>query len=214
MTASALDVSAAAPVLFVHASRFGQGVKVAQAMAQTLAERGWASQAMPVREALERDLSAHRALVLVASIRYGHFAADVARLVRQQHAALQAATSVFVSINLTARKPDKRSPQSNVYTRKFLAFAARQGWQPTLCEVLAGALRYPRYGWLDKRMIQLIMRITGGETDTSRDIEYTDWAEVQALAERLAQHLHASAPAQPSGAAWAGQARRVGCPAA
>ena len=166
MTTAALTEANPAPVLFVHASRFGQGVAVAQAMAQTLAERGWSSQAITVREALTTDVSCYRAVVLVASIRYGHFAPDVARLVRRQSAALQALASVFVSINLTARKPDKRSPQSNGYTRKFLAYAARHGWQPTFCEVVAGALRYPRYGWLDKRMIQLIMRITGGETDT------------------------------------------------
>ncbi len=27
-------------------------------------------------------------------------------------------------------------------------------------------------------MIQLIMRMTGGETDTSKEVEYTDWQEV------------------------------------
>jgi menaquinone-dependent protoporphyrinogen oxidase len=34
------------------------------------------------------------------------------------------------------------------------------------CAVFAGALRYPRYRWYDRFMIRLIMKMTGGETDT------------------------------------------------
>jgi menaquinone-dependent protoporphyrinogen IX oxidase len=41
--------------------------------------------------------------------------------------------------------------------------------------VFAGALRYPRYRWYDRFMIRLIMKMTGGETDTSKEVVYTDW---------------------------------------
>jgi len=54
---------------------------------------------------------------------------------------------------------------------------------------VAGALRYPRYNWLDKRLIQLIMRMTGGETDTRREVEYTDWEQVRRLADTVAERL-------------------------
>ena len=37
--------------------------------------------------------------------------------------------------------------------------------------VFAGALLYPRYKWIDRVMIQLIMKITNGETDTTKEIE-------------------------------------------
>jgi menaquinone-dependent protoporphyrinogen oxidase len=44
------------------------------------------------------------------------------------------------SVNLVARKPEKRTPQTNSYTRKFLL---NSPWQPQSCAVFAGALRYP-----------------------------------------------------------------------
>jgi menaquinone-dependent protoporphyrinogen oxidase len=34
-------------------------------------------------------------------------------------------------------------------------------------------------------MIQLIMRMTGGETDTSKEVEYTDWQQVAKFAQRI-----------------------------
>jgi menaquinone-dependent protoporphyrinogen oxidase len=52
--------------------------------------------------------------------------------------------------------------------------------------MIAGALKYSRYPlplrWLMKR----IAAKAGGDTDTSRDYEYTDWAQVEAYARRLA----------------------------
>jgi menaquinone-dependent protoporphyrinogen oxidase len=53
--------------------------------------------------------------------------------------------------------------------------------------VFAGALLYSKYGFVDKFMIRLIMKITGGETDTSKDIEYTDWHKVDDFALKIIQ---------------------------
>ena len=47
--------------------------------------------------------------------------------------------------------------------------------------MFAGALLYPRYKWIDRVMIQLIMKITGGETDTTKEIEYTDWGNLKGI---------------------------------
>ncbi|EJS87554.1 protoporphyrinogen oxidase, partial [Pasteurella multocida subsp. multocida str. Anand1_cattle] len=69
---------------------------------------------------------------------------------------------------------------TNVYVRKFLQ---RIDWQPHLAAVFAGALYYPRYSFFDRTMIRLIMKITGGETDTSKEIEYTDWQKVEFFTE-------------------------------
>jgi menaquinone-dependent protoporphyrinogen oxidase len=53
--------------------------------------------------------------------------------------------------------------------------------------VFAGALRYPRYRWFDRLMIQLIMKMTGGETDTRKEVVYTDWQQVSIFAREIAQ---------------------------
>uniref|UniRef100_UPI0023EDB0E2 flavodoxin domain-containing protein n=2 Tax=Enterobacterales TaxID=91347 RepID=UPI0023EDB0E2 len=57
---------------------------------------------------------------------------------------------------------------------------------PDCCAVFAGALRYPRYGFFDRMMIQLIMRMTGGETDTRKEVEYTDWDQVSRFTHEFA----------------------------
>ena len=36
-------------------------------------------------------------------------------------------------------------------------------------------------------MIQFIMRMTGGETDATKEVEYTDWQQVERFAEEFAQ---------------------------
>ncbi len=35
-------------------------------------------------------------------------------------------------------------------------------------------------------MIQLIMKITGGETDTTKEVEYTNWQKVSEFASGIA----------------------------
>ncbi|MCZ6952630.1 menaquinone-dependent protoporphyrinogen IX dehydrogenase [Escherichia coli] len=80
--------------------------------------------------------------------------------------------SAFYSVNPVARKPEKRTPQTNSYARKFLM---NSQWRPDRCAVIAGALRYPRYRWYDRFMIKLIMKMSGGETDTRKEVVYTDW---------------------------------------
>ncbi|NMV21799.1 menaquinone-dependent protoporphyrinogen IX dehydrogenase, partial [Vibrio parahaemolyticus] len=76
------------------------------------------------------------------------------------------------------------TPEGSVYIKTFLSKSA---WQPTLIGVFAGALYYPRYNWFDRNMIKLIMTLTGGETDTSKEVEYTNWQKVAIFAEKFAQ---------------------------
>ena len=130
------------------------------------------------------NLTQYDQVLIGASIRYGHFNAVLDKFIKRNVDQLNNMPSAFFCVNLTARKPEKRTPQTNPYVRKFLLSTP---WQPALCGVFAGALRYPRYRWIDKVMIQLIMRMTGGETDTSKEVEYTDWEQVKKFAEDFAK---------------------------
>jgi menaquinone-dependent protoporphyrinogen oxidase len=89
-----------------------------------------------------------------------------------------------------SRASRETHPQTNNYTRKFLL---RSPWRPDECVVFAGALRYPRYRWFDRLMIRLIMKMTGGETDTRKEVVYTDWQQVTEFARKIAQ-LNSKAP--------------------
>ena len=48
---------------------------------------------------------------------------------------------------------------------------------------VAGALVYSRYGWFKARMLRRIVAKNGGDTDMSRDYEYTDWAAIDRFAD-------------------------------
>jgi menaquinone-dependent protoporphyrinogen oxidase len=169
-------------ILIVYSSRDGQTRKIAQFIATQLGDMA-ACDVVDVRQTLNLPLTAYDRVIIGAAIRYGHHAVEVRDFIKDHLAWLDTLPGAFFSVNLTARKLEKRTPETNAYIRKFLAATP---WRPDLSAVFAGALRYPRYRWLDRVMIQLIMRITGGETDSSKEIEYTDWPQVEAFARAFA----------------------------
>lgn len=168
--------------LILFSSRDGQTREVAFYIANQLKETR-VCDVFDIQLVKEIDWSQYDRVLIGASIRYGHFQPVVAKFVKTHLTALQQRVSGFYSVNLTARKPEKRTPQTNAYTRKFLL---QSPWEPDCCAVFAGALRYPRYGFFDKFMIKLIMRMTKGETDTSKEVEYTDWQQVTRFAHEFA----------------------------
>ncbi|MGQ0286708.1 menaquinone-dependent protoporphyrinogen IX dehydrogenase [Pasteurellaceae bacterium 22721_9_1] len=160
--------------VILYSSHDGQTKKIAHFLAQHLIGH------TEVRSISDRfSIEADR-IIIGASIRYGHFDKALYKFIQKNTALLNSKQTGFFGVNLTARKAGKDSPETNVYVRKFLQ---RIEWKPTISAVFAGALFYPRYNWFDRFMIRLIMKITGGETDTSKEVEYTDWNKVQAFAE-------------------------------
>ncbi|MEN3930270.1 menaquinone-dependent protoporphyrinogen IX dehydrogenase [Microvirga sp. W0021] len=130
------------------------------------------------------QLESYDAVLMAASIRYGHFSKASIRFANKNASTLNMMPSAFFGFCLTARKPHKRTPETNVYLRKFLQ---RTGWSPKISAAIAGGLFYPRYKWFDRIAIQMIMRMTGGETDTRKEIVYTDWTQVDDLTDRVHQ---------------------------
>ncbi len=173
-------------VLVLHGSRFGQSTKIAQAICSELEARGCPTDLQPLTAAQAVDPARHRGLVLVTSVRYGHFDKNAARLVERQRAWLGTVPTLLVTVSLTARTPEKRDPAVHVYTRKFLE---KTQWTPGHTEVVAGALEYPRYNLFDRVAIQLIMHMTKGPTDPTTSIEYTDWDRVRQVADDFAGQL-------------------------
>jgi menaquinone-dependent protoporphyrinogen oxidase len=128
----------------------------------------------------EVDFSVYNKVLIGASIRYGNFRKNLLDFVNQHKTQLDALPSAFFLVCLTARKPEKASPANNAYMAKFDRLSQ---WHPRLKGVFAGALLYSRYNWWQTLLIQLIMKITGGSTDTSKDIELTDWSKVDAFSQ-------------------------------
>ena len=165
--------------LILYSSHDGQTKKIAQFIAEKM---GDVAEVMPLRAESAVDFQHFSQVVIGASIRYGHFNRHLYQFIEKYSQQLNQLPTAFFAVNLTARKPDKNTPETNAYTRKFLL---RSKWKPTIARVFAGGLYYPRYSFFDRLMIQFIMRITGGETDVTKEIEYTDWQAVNKFAEIL-----------------------------
>lgn len=121
------------------------------------------------------DFSHYHKVLVGASVRYGNFRKNLFDYVNKHKTELDLLPNAFFLVCLTARKPEKSSPDNNAYMAKF---DQASQWQPRLKGVFAGALLYSRYNWWQTLIIQLIMKMTGGSTDKSQDIELTDWARV------------------------------------
>jgi len=170
--------------LLIYSTSDGQTKKICDAMAQQLIGSGEQVQLLSLTDANNITWQEVDKVVIGASIRYGHFNKALDKFIAQYQTELEQRVNGFFCVNLTARKPEKNTPTTNAYMKKFIETSP---WQPTLQAVFAGALLYSKYRWLDKVMIRFIMKMTGGETDTSKDIEYTDWKKVDDFAKEIAK---------------------------
>ncbi|WP_318445671.1 menaquinone-dependent protoporphyrinogen IX dehydrogenase [Photobacterium leiognathi] len=161
-------------VLFLFSSCEGQTKKILNYIEQELGEQ-YRCEYMNIHDEPNVDFSAYDRVLVGASIRYGHFNKKLYAFINKYQAQLSQDNVAFFCVNLTARKEGKDTPEGSAYIKKFLI---KSPWQPALIGVFAGALRYPRYNFFDRTMIKLIMKITGGETDTTKEVEYTDWQKV------------------------------------
>jgi menaquinone-dependent protoporphyrinogen oxidase len=131
------------------------------------------------------DLTQYQAVLVGCSLRYGFYSKTMKKFIDANYQQLNKLKSGFFGVNLVARKPNKNTPETNSYTRKFLAKIA---WQPTIKAVFAGALYYPKYNWFDRNMIRLIMWLGKGDTDVTKEvIEYTNWEKVDEFANQFAE---------------------------
>lgn len=168
--------------LFLYSSREGQTIKILHYIEEQLDD--YQCELIDLQNVDTIDLSLYDRVLIGASIRYGHLNKKLYRFIERHQQQLDDHKVAFFCVNLTARKEDqgKDTPEGSVYIQKFLKLSV---WQPKLIGVFAGALYYPRYNWFDRNMIKLIMKMTNGETDTSKEIEYTNWKKVALFADRF-----------------------------
>ena len=133
-------------------------------------------------DAKKFKLSEFTKIIIGASIRYGRHSKELYKFINSNKDILNQKQSVFFSVNVVARKPEKSIPETNPYIKKFLKISS---WKPKKIGVFAGKVDYPNYGFFDKYIIKLIMFITKGPTDTSQSYEFTDWSKVDEFAKEL-----------------------------
>ena len=109
-----------------------------------------------LREATKIDISEFSKIIIGASIRYGKHSNELYKFIELNKEILEIKESIFFSVNVVARKPEKNTPDTNPYIKKFLKISK---WNPKKIGVFAGKVDYPKYGLFDKYIIKLIMFI-------------------------------------------------------
>lgn len=170
-------------VLLLYSTVDGHTRGICEHISQTIDASGFRSTIHELTPSAAVDLNAYDAVVIGASIRYGKHRPEVTKFINANAATLDAMPAAFFSVNAVARKPEKKTPETNVYVRKFLETI---DWKPKLVGIFAGRIDYPSYGLFDKYMIRLIMWITKGPTDLSQTYEFTDWDDVAAFCDAFA----------------------------
>ncbi len=171
-------------IAIVYATRDGQSERIAERIAGRLGDSGANSALQALgrnkRPAIDAESDA---VVAVLAVRYGRVLPEAREFLKAFVSRQAIPLLALAIVNLVARDPSRRTPETNPYLRQTLA---RYGLKPALATAFGGRLNYPKYRFLDKQMIRLIMAMTGGVADGRSDIDYTDWAQVDDFAAAVA----------------------------
>ncbi len=174
-------------ILILYATIEGQTGRIAERIARSLRDGGHAVETRPA-EAGESLLDPENfdGVIVGASIHYGHHPAYLRALVRRRRSMLEQRPNAFFSVSLSAGGRNPKPAAARRYIEKFLR---QTGWRPEQTVSFAGALQFSKYGAFKRLLMIVFVGLGGGDTDTSRDYEYTDWDEVDRFARSFAQRF-------------------------
>ena len=165
----------------IYSSTDGHTVKICEKIIEIIKHESIISLSS-IEEADSLDLESFDFILVGASIRYGNHKANLFSFIKNNLESLNKKDTAFFNVNAVARKEDKNTPATNPYLIKFLKKVA---WKPSLLEVFAGKISYPKYHFFDKHMIRFIMWMSKGPTDSSKVFEFTDWKKVESFGKKV-----------------------------
>jgi menaquinone-dependent protoporphyrinogen oxidase len=170
----------------------GQTAKIARTIADSLDQEGYQVITYDLRRLPQDfDLETCRGIILGASVHVGKHSPPCTEFVTQNRELLNRLPSAFFSVSLSAAGESQRQQQDA--QRVLDEFLSDVDWTPNVQTTLAGALLYRQYGFFKRRLMKWIAKREGGDTDTTRDFEYTDWDEVQRFVNQFTGQLQAEA---------------------
>lgn len=180
-----------AKILIVYGTSQGQTAKVAIRIKEVLAANGHSVDLFDVRKVPSSVMPRNFDAVLIgASVHVGGYQRDLKKWVKGHSIELKSVTSGFFSVCLGVLQKEASVQQE--ITKILEDFFKASLWQPQVRAVFAGALAYSKYNFLVKWWMKRIAEKSGGETDTTRDYEYTDWAAVNKFALDFSKNLSVS----------------------
>ena len=168
-------------ILLVYSTTDGQTIAICEKIKSVLIKNNLVD-IIPISEFQKKELKIYDQVIVGASIRYGKHKKEVYQFIKTHQNDLKRKKTGFFSVNVVARKPNKNTPITNPYIKKFLEIS---NWEPKHLAVFAGKIDYQKYRFIDRHMIRLIMFITKGPTDLKGVFEFTDWKNVEKFAKQF-----------------------------
>ena len=161
--------------LIIYSTTDGQTKKICETLKNNSTNKN-SYEIISLNEAFYKEIEKYEKIIIGASIRYGRHNPKVYKFIQNNKNILDRKKSAFFSVNVVARKPEKNTPDTNPYIRKFLK---KSNWHPKKLGVFAGKIDYPKLGFINKNVIRFIMFITSGPTNINNTYEFTDWQRVK-----------------------------------
>lgn len=175
-------------VLILFGTTDGHTRKVAAALREALRDEGLHAFATDAKHGVSMVVpEEYDGVIVAASIQAGHFQKPVVRWARTHAAQLNRMPTAFLSVclGILEKRPEVRRTLDAIVEK----FQRSTGWRPEAVKFVAGALPYTRYNWLKRWIMRRIVAKAGGDTDTSRDFEYTDWEDLRTFARTFGRRL-------------------------
>ena len=163
--------------IFIYSSSNGQSLKICENLNEEKE-----SLVLNIDRLNSVNLDNFDQIIIGASVKYGDHNKKIYNFVKNNKFLLKRKKTVFFSVNATARKSEKNTPNTNPYIIKFLK---KTNWKPDHIGVFAGKIDFPNYNFLEKYLIKFIMWITNGPTDTTKTYEFTDWNAVKKFSREI-----------------------------
>ncbi|MGD8940030.1 MAG: menaquinone-dependent protoporphyrinogen IX dehydrogenase [Gammaproteobacteria bacterium] len=171
-------------ILILFATKEGQTEKIAHFIAEVIRHHGHQATTQ-LGEHLPNDFSTDPfdAAIIGGSIHMGKYPGYLKKFIIEHSDWLNQVPSSFFTVCMAINSANEKEQTE---ARSFGPnFVKDTNWQPNLIETFAGAVKYTQYGFITRKIMQIISKKEGGNTDTSQDHEYTNWEAVTQFTEQF-----------------------------
>jgi menaquinone-dependent protoporphyrinogen oxidase len=179
-------------ILVIYGTGEGQTRKIANTIGDTIRANGLDVDVIQAGH-MDPDPDQYAGVIVAASVHVGGYQKPVSEWLRAHVDQLGRMPTAFVSVCLSIlSKNEAGRKEAEAIPQRFVDGVH---WHPTVVKIVAGALLYTQYNFLTRWIMKRIVASAGGDTDTSRDYEYTDWNDVRAFAIEFGRRVSTSAAA-------------------
>lgn len=172
------------PILVAYGTTEGQARKIAEFIAERLRIRGHRVDLVDTATPAAQQLGAsYQAAIVGGSLHQQRHQRSLEHFLKDNRDLLAAMPVALFSVSLAAALDDMGS---KLEARRLLDELAMDcGLKPRVVRCIAGALKYTQYDYLKRQLMRMIAGHYGRPTDTAKDVEYTDWSDVEAFVDEF-----------------------------